>query len=156
MATLQTTGVAQGDTTGWDVEIKADLTALNADIANANATANAALTAANASVSNLIVPRTIVTTTYTLALTDGGTALEFTNTAGCFVTIPAQATVAFPLGWQVELRQIGVGAVTVGVGSGISTPILRMGTLVSAGPGAVLGLANRGTNSWLLSGDTTA
>jgi hypothetical protein len=155
VATLQTTAVPQGDTTGWDVEIKADLTALNADIANANATANAALTAAAAVVSNLIVPRTIVATTYTLALTDGGTALEFTNTAGCFVTIPAQATVAFPLGWQVELRQIGVGAVTVGVGVGISTPIKRMGTLVSGGDGAVLGLANRGTNSWILSGDTT-
>lgn len=111
--------------------------------------------AAAAAVSSRVVPRTITATTYTLALTDEGQSLIFTSATGCFVTIPAAPGVPFPLGWNCELWQSGAGAITVGVGTGISTPIKRMGTLVSGGAGAVLGLANYGTNAWWLTGDTS-
>lgn len=150
MATLQTTSVPQGDTTGWDVEIKADLAAINSDAANALAIANAALTASN-SATNTVPVKTVVTTTYTLVLADQGQAVEFTNAAGCTVTIPPNV---FPTGAALELRQVGVGAVTVAPGSGVT--LNQMGTRVSGGQWAILGLVNRGTNLWLLSGDTTA
>jgi hypothetical protein len=154
VAILQTPGVPYG-ASGWNDEVVADLIAINADAANAIATAGAALNAAQAATA-LIPYKTVSATTYTLLLTDLGLTLLFTNAAGCTVTIPANASVPFPLGWNVELAQVNAGAVTVGVGTGIFTPIKRMGTLVSGGVGAVLNLANWGTDLWWLTGPTTA
>lgn len=48
MATLQTPGIPQGDQTGWDIELKADLVALNNDIA-----------ALQAAISGLSTPGTV-------------------------------------------------------------------------------------------------
>lgn len=127
--------------------------AANTADAAATAAANAASAAAALAV---VTPKTVSTTTYTLLVTDQNLALIFTNVAGCTVTIPAASVTTFPVGWSVELRQANTGAITVGVGAGNLTPITRMGTLVSAGKGAILGLANYGTDQWWLSGPTTA
>lgn len=127
-------------------------------ITNVAATADAAA-ATVATLSGLsslaVVPvKTITGTTYTLVLADQNQALEFTNTLGCTVTIPANSSVAFPVGAPLELRQVTTGAVTVTPAAGVT--VNRLGSLVSGGQWAVLGLVNRGTNLWLLSGDTTS
>jgi hypothetical protein len=127
-------------------------------ITNAANTADAAAANATAALSSatLIPYKTVTTTTYTLLLADLGLTILFTNAAACTVTIPSNATVAFPLGWQVTLAQVNAGPVTVGVGTGIVTPIKRMGTLVSGGAGAMMNLSNYGTDQWWLTGDTSA
>lgn len=116
----------------------------------------AQLVVADADVAALqYVPRkTVSTTTYTLILTDAGQALEFTNASGCIVTVPPATTAAFLDGTAVELRQTTAGAVTVAAGAGVT--VNKRGTLTSNGQWAVMLLVNRGTNSWLLSGETTA
>lgn len=126
-------------------------------ITNAANTADTAATNAAAALTaaTLIPYKTVSTTTYTLLLADLGLTILFTNAAGCTVTIPPNATVAFPLGWQVTLAQVNAGAITVGVGAGIPNLIKRIGTLVSGGAGAVMNLANWGLDQWWLTGDTT-
>lgn len=113
-----------------------------------------AAAAANTVATNLsvVIPKIIAATTYTLLLTDQNLGLTFTNAAGCTVTVPPASAVAFPLGWPTEIRQAG-GPVTVVQGAGVT--ITKLGTLITGGVGATLGLANTGTNTWWLSGDTT-
>jgi hypothetical protein len=63
---------------------------------------------------------------YTLtALTEANTLIRFNAGSGVTFTIPLNATLAFPLGTQVLVQQVGAGQVTVAITSG--------GTLQSAG-----------------------
>lgn len=52
-------------------------------------------------------------TTYTLALGDRDTMVEFTNASAVTVTIPTNASVALPVGTAISLLQAGTGQVTV-------------------------------------------
>ncbi|NJO18757.1 MAG: hypothetical protein HC838_00025 [Spirulinaceae cyanobacterium RM2_2_10] len=61
-------------------------------------------------------------TTYTVQLSDGSGAgtnalLTVSNAATCVVTIPANATTAFPVGTQIDILRLGAGEVQV-VGAG--------------------------------------
>ena len=92
-------------------------------------------------------------TSYTLALTDAGKLVTFTGAAAT-VTIPLNATVAFAVGDQINIAQLGTAQVTIGTASGV--------TLVSAGSKtktngqyAVATVVQYTTNSWLLLGNTS-
>lgn len=63
-------------------------------------------------------------TTYTLALSDAGGMVTMTNAAANSVGVPANSSVAFPVGTVVYVMQNGAGAtsVTAGVGVTINTP----------------------------------
>ncbi len=63
---------------------------------------------------------TDATTARTLALTDAGQLINFTSASAVTVTIPAYATVAFPIGTVIALRQGGAGTVTVAAASGVT------------------------------------
>lgn len=91
-------------------------------------------------------------TTYTLVLADAGKAVELTNAAATTVTVPPNASVAFPIGTIIELDQLGAGQVTIVAGSGV--------TLRSAGSLAktrlqfsAVSLRKQATDIWLLVGD---
>ena len=95
-------------------------------------------------------------TSYTLGLSDEGLQKlnTFTNASAITVNVPAAASVAFPLGSQINLAQFGDGQVTVTPASGVTvlaTPGLKLRT---KGSGATL--INVGTNSWWLTGDLSA
>lgn len=92
-------------------------------------------------------------TSYTLALTDAGKLVTFTGAAAT-VTIPLNATVAFAVGDQINIAQLGTAQVTIGTASGV--------TLVSAGSKtktngqyAVATVVQFTANSWLLLGNTS-
>lgn len=100
---------------------------------------------------NLAVNAQGTATAYTLALTDAGKLITFTGAAST-VTIPLNATVAFGVGDQVNIAQLGTAQVTIGTASGV--------TLVSSGSKtktngqyAVATLVQYTTNSWLLLGN---
>jgi hypothetical protein len=58
-----------------------------------------------------------VTGNKTLALTDAGT-MQYVNSASAIsVTIPTNASAAFPLGTDIEIYRVGSGTVTLGVTS---------------------------------------
>jgi hypothetical protein len=93
-------------------------------------------------------------TTYTLVLADAGKIVEVGNASAITVTIPTNASVAYPVGTQITLLQTGAGQITVSGPSG--------GTL-NATPGTKLRaqwssatLLKRATDTWVLIGDLTA
>jgi len=83
-------------------------------------------------------------TSYTFALTDFTKLLTLNNAAAVAVTLPLEATVAWPTGTQLRLLNIGAGTVTVAGAVGVTingTPL----TLAQF-KGAVL--IKTGTNTW--------
>jgi hypothetical protein len=101
---------------------------------------------------NLAVNAQGTATSYTLALTDAGKLVTFTGAAAT-VTIPLNSTVAFAVGDQINIAQLGTAQITMGTASGV--------TLVSAGSKtktngqyAVVTVVQYTANSWLLLGNT--
>ena len=54
-------------------------------------------------------------TSYTLVLSDKGKVVTLSNASAITLTIPANASVAFPIGTQIPFVQIGAGQVTVAI-----------------------------------------
>ena len=93
-------------------------------------------------------------TTYTLALTDVAKVVSLTNAASITLTIPTNATVAFPTGTQILLYQGGAGQVTIG-GAGVT--IRSQGTrLKISGQYGVAGLLKVATDEWVAFGNLTS
>jgi hypothetical protein len=93
------------------------------------------------------------TASYTLVLTDQSKIIEVNNAGSTTVTIPADATVAFPVGTYIMVVQTGAGQVTI-AGAGFTpnaTPGLKTRTQWS-----VATLIKRGTDSWIVAGDLVA
>lgn len=91
-------------------------------------------------------------TTYTLVLTDAGKFVRLTNAAAITLTIPTNASVAFPINTRINLGQGGAGQVTVG---GASVTIRSSGSklkLTGIYSGATL--LKVGTDEWWLIGDS--
>jgi hypothetical protein len=59
-------------------------------------------------------------TTYTLVLTDAHKLVTQSNASAITTTIPPNGDVAFEIGDQVNLLQLGAGQVTVAAGSGVT------------------------------------
>jgi hypothetical protein len=92
-------------------------------------------------------------TTYTLVLADDGKLVELNNASAVTLTVPLNATAAFPIGAQITLLQTGVGQVTVAATSGVtivSSPGLKLRAQYA---GATL--LKRATDGWVLLGDIT-
>jgi hypothetical protein len=90
-----------------------------------------ALTLAESQVTNLVadlaakapLTKTInnqVGTTYTLALADAGALVRASNAAAIVVTVPTNATAAFPIGTEITLAQPGAGQVTITPTAGVT------------------------------------
>lgn len=95
-------------------------------------------------------------TTLTLALSYYNrdvTYLNFTNAAGCDVTVPPNADHAHPIGAEFHLRQAGAVDVTAVAGSGVTISAKAGSTLSTNGVGAVMILKKYDTNVWHLYGD---
>lgn len=89
------------------------------------------------------------TADYTLVLTDAGKVVEVDSGSARTVTVPPNASVAFPVGTIVEVCQVGAGTVTVAAGSGVT--VRQAGAL--AGQWATVSLRKRATNEWVLTGE---
>jgi hypothetical protein len=88
---------------------------------------------------------------YTLVLTDNGDIVEMSG--GGTLTVPTNASVAFPVGAQINLLQTGALQVTVG-GAGVTinaTPGLKLRAQWSSAT-----LIKRATDTWVLVGDLSA
>jgi len=91
-------------------------------------------------------------TTYTLALTDNGKIVTLNNASAITLTVPTNASVAFPIGAQIFLAQLGAGQVTVSSSATLrSTPGAKLRAQYST---AVL--LKIDTDTWSLSGDISA
>lgn len=88
---------------------------------------------------------------YTLVLTDQNKMVELSG--GGTLTVPANSSVAFPVGAQINILQTGSSQVTV-AGSGATvngTPGLKLRAQWSSAT-----LVKRATDTWVLVGDLLA
>lgn len=90
------------------------------------------------------------TTSYTLALTDNYKIVTMNSASATNLTVPPNASVAFPIGANITICCLGAGKTTVVAGSGVT--ILSKGSLLGI---TVLGdatLIKLATNTWKLIG----
>jgi hypothetical protein len=97
-------------------------------------------------------------TTYTFVLADADNKLvTASNAAAITVSIPTNATTAFPIGTQLNIIQIGAGQVTVSAATPGTTTVVSTGA-TSASPKcraqySAMTLIKRDTDSWYAVGD---
>ncbi|REH00259.1 hypothetical protein [Flavobacterium aquicola] len=93
-----------------------------------------------------------VTTAYTLQLSDGtkNTLIRHNNASAITETIPANATVALPIGTEIKSISIGVGLRTVTPAAGVT--ILNHVSLTSA-QNQMMRFIKTATNTWVVTGD---
>lgn len=99
-------------------------------------------------------------TTYTFVLADGsGNGLNplvtFSNGSATTVTVPTNASVAFPVGTQIDCIQIGAGKVTFAAAGGV-TLNSKAGNLAIAAQYVGATLIKTATNTWYVLGDLIA
>ncbi|EAS0269348.1 hypothetical protein E7939_21895 [Salmonella enterica] len=88
---------------------------------------------------------------YTLVLADANKAIEVTTTSAVNLTIPTDASVAFPVGTVIEVDQMGAGKVTIVGASGVT--IQSAATPTTRAQYSALVLRKRAANLWLVTGD---
>lgn len=98
-----------------------------------------------------------VGTTYQLVASDAQKIITCDNSSPITLTVPSNATAALPAGTQVSVLQLGTGQVEV-VGASSPNPVT-----IYANPGrktraqySLITLIQLSTNTWLLTGDSTA
>lgn len=96
------------------------------------------------------------TASYTLALTDQqqDTVVEMNVGSANNVTIPTNASVAFPIGSQILIAQYGSGQTTIVPDTGVTLRSSGGKTKIAAQYGLAT-LIKRGTDEWYLAGDIT-
>ena len=93
-------------------------------------------------------------TSYTLVLTDASKLITLSNASAIAVTIPTNASVAFPIGTQIDLCQIGAGKVTFS-GSGVTIDSQGSNKSIAA-QWVGISLIKTATDEWLLIGNLIA
>jgi len=93
---------------------------------------------------------TQVGTTYTLALTDASKVVELNNAAANVVTIPLNATIAFPIGTTLTIIQIGAGLTSATGAAGVTVNGVSGGTKATTATYEGLALYKRGTDEWVV------
>lgn len=89
---------------------------------------------------------------YTLALADDGALVTRNNSSANTLTIPTNASVAFPVGTVINFVQIGAGVTTVVAASGVTVNGVSAGSAAVTKRYSVGSLVKTATNSWILSG----
>lgn len=93
-------------------------------------------------------------TTYTFALADAFALVTLSNAAAITLTVPANASVAFPVGYTIDFAQLGAGQVTATAAGGV-TLRYRTGLKIAAQYGIATAM-KIGTDEWLLFGELVA
>jgi hypothetical protein len=97
-------------------------------------------------------------TTYTFVLQDANNELiTASNASAQTYSIPTNASVAFPIGCQINIIQIGAGQVTINAVTSGTTSVLSTGATAAApklrAQYSVATLIKAGTDLWYVTGD---
>jgi hypothetical protein len=124
---------------------------------NIGAATGASLNCTNAVIDH---PATNVrTTNYTLVLGDDGIIIETNSTSAVIISIPLEATVAFPIGTKITIIRANSGAASVVGVSGVTLNCTPQGTANTGNLRAqwsAATLLKRAANSWILMGDLSS
>jgi hypothetical protein len=159
---------AEGDVTGLTAALAAKAAVASPTFtgtpaaptaADGNSTTQLATTEFVQAVNRRVLENAQTGTSYTLALSDAGKMVTLSNAGAITLTIPDNATVAFPVNTRIDLAQWGAGQVTISD----TALVAASGALRSSGgkkkiAGQYSGatLWKKGTNEWLLIGDIVA
>lgn len=152
--TTSSTTFALVNATATTVNFAGAATTLSVGAATGTTTINNGLTVTGPTILGPAV-LTQQSTNYVLTLADAGDILEMTNSSAATVTIPANATTAFPIGTQITVVRNGTGGVQFV--AGVDVVLLSdsskqyLATQYSAGT-----LVKRATNTWYLIGNLAA
>jgi uncharacterized surface anchored protein len=100
-----------------------------------------------------VVTADVKTGSYTLVLTDAGKVIEMNSASAMVLTVPTNATVAFPTGTVLEVARINTGAVTLTPAAGVTLNPPSGSPLTLRVRYSAVSLRKRGTDEWLVSGD---
>ena len=92
-------------------------------------------------------------TTYTLVLADAGKLVTLDNTSAITLTVPTNASVAFPIGTVIDICRKNTGTVTLSSSATINSADGDMKLRVRY---SCATLTKIGTDEWLLAGDISA
>ena len=96
--------------------------------------------------------------TYTLVLDDAGKYVEMNNASSNTLTVPLNASVAFPIGTEVTIIQTGAGTTTISPAGGVTVnyySLTAAGTRTIKAQWAAATLIKRAENTWVLIGNIT-
>jgi hypothetical protein len=93
------------------------------------------------------------TASTSLVLSDASGVVEMNSASPVSVTVPAMASVPWVKGNTVEIYQMGAGQVTIVPDTGVTLRTPR--TLTTRAQYSTVRLRMRGTNEWVVDGDTT-
>ena len=128
-------GISGGATV--DVDTKAEL--------------NARITDLNSVADEIYAPNAQTGTSYTLALTDRVVTMD--NASANTLTIPTNASVAFPTGSPLLVYMIGAGTTTIQGATGVTVNGTSGGSVDIQNQYQAAGLYKIGTDTWIVSGD---
>lgn len=94
-------------------------------------------------------------TSYTAVLADDGKLITCDNASAITFTIAPNSSVAFGIGTQINIMQLGAGQVTISPGAGVT--LRSAGSkLKTNGQYAVATCCKIGTDTWVIIGNLTA
>jgi hypothetical protein len=94
-------------------------------------------------------------TTYTTVLADDGKLVTCDNASPIALTIPPDSSVAFGIGTQINIMQLGAGVVTITAGAGVT--LNSAGSkLKTNGQYAVATCCKIATDTWVVVGNLAA
>lgn len=93
----------------------------------------------------------IQTTSYTFVLADQLYYVRMGSATAQTITVPTNASVAFPIGTELSFEQSGTGQLTVVAASGVI--INTFSTNLTKGQFATASLKKTGTDTWTLTGN---
>lgn len=139
----------------WITNDVGDITAVTAGTGlSGGGTSGAVTLSFDYGVGNQAIENAQTGTTYTLALSDAGKMVTLSNASSITLTIPTNASVAFPTNTRIDLLQMGAGQVTV---SGAGVTIYSSSSKVKlTGQYSGASLWKKDTNTWVLIGDISA
>ena len=93
--------------------------------------------------------------TYTAVLTDDGKIVTMSNASANNFTVPPNSSVAFGIGTQLNIAQLGAGQTTIVAGSGVTLNSAGAKLKLSA-QYAVATCVKTDTNTWFVVGNLSA
>lgn len=100
-----------------------------------------------------LVPVNTQVASYTLVLADAGECVELNVAGSNTLTVPLNATVAYPIGTVIEVCQYGAGQTTITATGGVTIHTAQ--SLTTRAQYSTVCLRKRATDEWILSGDLT-
>ncbi len=88
----------------------------------------------------------------TLALSDKGAIIEMTSSSANTVTIPAEASVVFPMGTLVNVTQASAGTTTIAAAAGVTLNGVSAGACDINARWAGAALYKRAADAWVVQG----